>query len=340
MIFSLLAVIVLGGIAWVVAPTMPGFFGVTLPYAAALVFIAGFVWRIMNWAKSPVPFRIPTTGGQQRSLDFIKPNRLDSPFTKAGTFGRMVLEVLLFRSLFRNTKAELRKDGPRLVYWSSKWLWLFALLFHYSFLMIFMRHFRLFLDPVPFCITLMEGLDGILQVGVPRFYMSDALIVGALVFLLCRRLFDMKIRYISLPADYFPLFLLLGVSLSGIFLRYITKSDIAGVKAFIMGLVTLSPVSGADLPPLFFMHLFFVSVLLIYFPFSKLMHMGGVFLSPTRNLPNNSRAVHHENPWNPPKKFHTYAAYEDDFRELMEEAGLPVEITSEEAAARAGAAKE
>ncbi|MDL2207425.1 sulfate reduction electron transfer complex DsrMKJOP subunit DsrM [Desulfovibrio sp. OttesenSCG-928-M16] len=340
MIFSLLAVIVLGGIAWVVAPTMPGFFGVALPYVAALVFIAGFVWRIMNWAKSPVPFRIPTTGGQQRSLDFIKPNRLDSPYTTAGTIGRMVLEVLLFRSLFRNTKAELRKDGSRLVYWSSKWLWLFALLFHYSFLMIFIRHFRLFLDPVPFCITLIEGLDGILQVGIPRFYMSDALILAALLFLLCRRLFDMKIRYISLPADYFPLFLLLGVSLSGIFLRYLVKSDIAAVKAFIVGLVSLSPISAEALPPLFFMHLFFVSVLLVYFPFSKLMHMGGVFLSPTRNLPNNSRAVHHENPWNPPKKFHTYAAYEDDFRELMEEAGLPVDITSDEAAASAGAAKE
>ncbi|MDL2279649.1 sulfate reduction electron transfer complex DsrMKJOP subunit DsrM [Desulfovibrio sp. OttesenSCG-928-G11] len=340
MIFSLLAVIVLGGIAWVVAPSMPGFFGVVLPYAAALVFIAGFVWRVMNWAKSPVPFRIPTTGGQQRSLDFIKPNRLDSPYSTAATVGRMILEVLTFRSLFRNTKAELRKDGPRLVYWSSKWLWLFALLFHYAFLMIFIRHFRLFLEPVPFCITVIETLDGILQVGIPRFYLSDALIVAALLFLLCRRLFDMKIRYISLPADYFPLFLLLGVTLSGIFLRYLVKSDIAAIKTFIMGLVTLAPVGGEALPPLFFMHLFFVSVLLIYFPFSKLMHMGGIFLSPTRNLPNNSRAVHHENPWNPPKKFHTYAAYEDDFRELMEEAGLPVEITSEEAAARAGDAKE
>jgi nitrate reductase gamma subunit len=65
------------------------------------------------------------------------------------------------------------------------------------------------------------------------------------------------------------------------------------------------------------------------------MHMGGLFLSPTRNQPNNSRAVHHENPWNPPKKFHTYAEYEDDFRDLMDEAGLPLEITPEQAAAAA-----
>jgi len=335
MVFSLLAVIVLGGIAWLVAPAAPEVFGVVLPYAAIMVFLAGFVWRVMNWGKSPVPFRIPTTGGQQRSLDWIKPARLDSPYTTTGTVGRMVLEVLTFRSLFRNTKAELKHEGPRLLQWSSKWLWLFALLFHYSFLIIFMRHFRLFLDPVPYCITLMETLDGILQVGVPRFYLSDALIVGALLFLLCRRLFDYKLRYFSLPADYFPLFLLLGIALSGIFLRYLVKSDIATVKVFIMGLVSLSPVSGEGVPPLFFMHLLFVSALLIYFPFSKLMHMGGVFFSPTRNLPNNSRAVHHVNPWNPPKKFHTYAEYEDDFRDLMDEAGLPLEITPEEAAAAA-----
>lgn len=334
MVFSLLAVIVLGGIGWQVAPHAPYFFGVVLPLAAVLVFLAGFVWRIRNWGKSPVPFRIPTTGGQQRSLDWIKPARLDSPFTKAGTVGRMILEVLLFRSLFRNTKAEL-KDGPRLVYWSSKWLWLFALAFHYCFLVIFIRHFRFFTDPVPFGITVLETLDGLMQVGVPRFYMSDAIIVGALLFLLCRRLFDQKLRYISLPSDYFPLFLLLGLVGSGICMRYIGKADIATIKAFTMGLASLSPISPKGLPPIFFLHLFFLSSLLVYFPFSKLMHMGGVFLSPTRNLPNNSRAVRHVNPWNPPKKYHTYAEYEDDFRDLMDEAGLPLEITPEQAAAAA-----
>ncbi len=339
MFFSLLAVIVLGGIACLIAPLAPSLFGVALPYAALVVFLAGFVWRVMNWGKSPVPFQIPTTGGQQRSLDFIKPARLDSPFTTTGTVGRMLLEVLLFRSLFRNTKAELKPEGPRMVYWSAKWLWLFALLFHYSFFLIFIRHFRLFLEPVPACIAIVEALDGLLQVGIPRFYLTDALIMAGLLFLLCRRLMDPKLRYISLPADYFPLFLLLGIASSGILLRYFFKSDIATVKTFIMGLVSLSPVTAEGLPALFFVHLLFVSVLLIYFPFSKLMHMGGVFLSPTRNMPNNTRAVRHVNPWNPPKKFHTYAEYEDDFRDLMDEAGLPLEITPEEAAA-AAAAKE
>jgi hypothetical protein len=55
------------------------------------------------------------------------------------------------------------------------------------------------------------------------------------------------------------------------------------------------------------------------------MHVGGIFMSPTRNLANNSRAKRHVNPWNYPVKIHTYDAYEDEFREKMIEIGLPVE---------------
>ena len=68
-----------------------------------------------------------------------------------------------------------------------------------------------------------------------------------------------------------------------------------------------------------------MSVLFAYFPFSKLVHMGGIFLSPTRNLSNNNRIVRHINPWNYPVKTHTYEEYEDEFREKMVEAGLPVD---------------
>jgi hypothetical protein len=55
------------------------------------------------------------------------------------------------------------------------------------------------------------------------------------------------------------------------------------------------------------------------------MHLGGIFLSPTRNLSNNSRFVRHVNPWNYAVKVHSYDEYEDEFREKMVEAGLPVE---------------
>jgi nitrate reductase gamma subunit len=303
------------------------FFGVILPLAAVIVFIVGIVFKVLGWGKSAVPFRIPTTGGQQQSLDWIKQNKWDNPSTASQTFIRMFFEVLFFRSLFRNTSASLRnEDGaPVVAYASAKWLWLFALMFHYSFLIIVLRHLRLFMDPVPFFVTSLDFLDGILQIGAPRLYTSDLLILVGLSFLLLRRLLVPILRYISGAADYFPLLLILGIALSGIYMRYFGKVDVIAIKELTMGLVTLSPKVPANIGASFYVHITLVSTLLIYFPFSKLMHMGGVFLSPTRNMPNNSRIVHHENPWNPNVKPHSYEAYEDDFREHMIEAGLPVE---------------
>ena len=101
--------------------------------------------------------------------------------------------------------------------------------------------------------------------------------------------------------------------------------DIAAIKQLSVGLVTFSPVISADIGSIFYIHLFLVCTLLIYFPFSKLMHLGGVFMSPTRNMKNNTRAVRHINPWNPAIKVHAYADYEDEFREFMVEANIPVE---------------
>lgn len=298
-------------------------FGVIIPYAAVLIFVVGFAMRVIGWAKSPVPFSIPTTAGQQKTLDWIKPSTVDSPYTSWGVVGRMALEILLFRSLFRNTKMEL-KDG-RLVYGSAKWLWLAGLAFHYCFLVILLRHLRFFTEPVPFFVQILDKVDSILQIGSPLLYQSSALIVAALLFLLIRRLVNPQVRYISLPADYFPLFLILGIVLTGILMRYFIKVDIMGVKVLAMGLATFKPTVPEGIGVMFYMHLFLFSVLLAYFPFSKLMHLGGVFLSPTRNMPNNSRMVRHVNPWNYPVKVHTYDHYEDDFREKMVEADIPVE---------------
>lgn len=326
MVISLLVVCAIGAIAWVGASFgLSWLFGVVLPYLAVITFIGGVVWRMVYWSKSPVPFCIPTTGGQQKSLPWIKHDSVDNPSDCCGVLKRMFLEVFFFRSLFRNTMADVHTDGARVVYYSSKWLWVFSLMFHYCFLIVFIRHFRFFTEPVPVVFTWLETLDGIMQVGAPRMYMTGVFVLVALGFLLARRLFNERLRYISLLNDYFPLYLLIGLVGTGLWLRYFDKTDIASVKVLTMGLVHFSPTIPAGINALFFVHLTFLSVLLIYFPFSKLMHMGGVFFSPTRTMANNSRAVRHINPWNPPKKYTTYAEYEDDFREVMAEAELPLD---------------
>jgi nitrate reductase gamma subunit len=298
--------------------------GVIVPYAAMATFLIGVSYRVVRWSLSPVPFRIPTTCGQQKSLPWIKAGWLESPYGTAGVVSRMALEILLFRSLFRNTKAELRQ-GPWLTYGESKFLWLGALAFHWSFLIIFVRHLRYFMEPVPRPVLALERVDSFFQVGAPIVYVTDVVIVAALLFLLQRRLADPQVSYISLFADYFALFLILGLTVSGIWMRYFTRVDIVAIKQLAVGLVTFSPIVPKEVGPLFFVHLFLLSTLAAYFPFSKLMHMGGVFLSPTRNLANNNRMKRHINPWDYPVKVHTYEEWEAEFRDKIVAAGLPLD---------------
>ncbi|MCL5024290.1 MAG: sulfate reduction electron transfer complex DsrMKJOP subunit DsrM [Nitrospirae bacterium] len=327
-ILSLCAVAALALIAFigVSAGHLQYLFGVIIPYAALLIFITGFMYRVLKWGSSPVPFCIPTTCGQEKSLPWIKQNKIDNPSTTFGVVVRMALEVLLFRSLFRNLKTQM-SEGAKLVYGEAKWLWLAGLAFHWSFLIILVRHLRFFIQQVPLPVRMIEGLDSFMQIGAPLFYMSDAVILLAVTYLFLRRVFIPQVRYISLPADYFPLFLILGIAGTGVLMRYVFKVNVVGVKEVAMGVVSLNPdpklLEGIGV--IFYIHLFLICCLFAYFPLSKLMHMGGVFLSPTRNMVNNSRMKRRVNPWNYPVHIHTYEEYENDFREKMKTAGIPVE---------------
>jgi nitrate reductase gamma subunit len=323
-LFSFIAVLVLVLIAYAgVALNAQYFLGVVVPYLAVLLFIGGVIYRVLKWGSAPVPFRIPTTCGQQKSLPWIAQAKIENPSTTAGVIARMALEVLCFRSLFRNTRAQLA-DG-RLSYGSAKWLWAAGLAFHYAMLVIVLRHLRLFMEPVPGFVLALARVDGFLLVGLPAIQATTVLFLAAATFLLLRRVASAPLRYLSLASDYFPLFLFLAIGASGAWLRHVSKIDIPAAKAMVMSLVHLSPRPAEGLGAVFYAHLLLVSALLAYFPFSKLVHMAGVFLSPTRNLTANSREVRHVNPWNAPVPLHTYAEYEDEFRERMRDAGIPVE---------------
>jgi nitrate reductase gamma subunit len=299
-------------------------FGIVFPYLAVLLFIGGMIYRILKWGSSPVPFRIPTTCGQQKSLPWIKHSKLENPSGTLGVLGRMALEVFLFRSLFRNLKTQLN-DGAKLTYGEAKWLWLAGMAFHWSFLLILIRHLRFFMTPLPEVVQTIATLDSFLQVGTPLLYLTDLVLLAAVTYLFIRRVTLPQVRYISLIGDYFPLFLILTIATTGVLMRYFYKTDIVSVKMLAMGLVTFSPTVPDGIGSIFYVHLFLLCSLFAYFPFSKLVHMAGVFMSPTRNLANTSREKRHINPWNYPVHVHTYAEYEDDFRDKMKGAGLPVE---------------
>lgn len=332
--FSLVAVIVLFLIAWAgTALGLQALFGIIIPYIAVILFIVGFIYRVMSWSRSAVPFRIPTTGGQHKSLPWFKHAQFDSPATRWQVVVRMALEILTFRSLFRNTRMKL-KEGGRASYQLEIFLWVGALAFHYAFLAVLIRHLRFFTEPVPFFVQLVENIDSffrleflypVFQFGLPGVFISGIVLLLAVAYLFSRRILIPQIRYISLASDYFPLILIFGIALTGILMRYVTKIDVTAAKELTMGLVTFRWTIPEGVGTVFYIHLFFVSVLLAYFPFSKLMHLGGIFLSPTRNLTTDTRARRHVNPWNYPVPVHTYEEYEDEFREKMVEVGIPVD---------------
>jgi len=66
-LFALLVIIVLAVLGVEVA-NLYFIFGVIIPYTAIAIFLIGIIFQVIKWARSPVPFRIPTVAGQQKSL--------------------------------------------------------------------------------------------------------------------------------------------------------------------------------------------------------------------------------------------------------------------------------
>jgi len=297
-------------------------FGVIIPYIAFAIFVVGVVYKFIYWAKSAVPLKIPTTSGQQKSLKFIKRtiyDRFDSPYTKWETAVRMILEIFAFRSLLKNTRYYLDRLSQR----DARWLWLFAILFHYCLLLVLIRHTKFFLEPVPSFVEMISELEAFKGVFIPSVYVSGVTIIAALFLLWFRRIFLSRERCISLPSDHFALLLLLAIVISGNVMRYFIKVDISAVKGLLLSLMAFNIPQALEfansIEPMFYIHFALGSFLLAYFPFSKLMHAGGIFFSPTRNMPNNNRAERHVNPWNPPYKGITWQEYYEAYKDQLDE---------------------
>lgn len=193
-----------------------------------------------------------------------------APVTTGGVFLRMAREVVLFESLFK----------------SNKWIWLFGYMFHGALLLAMMRHLRYFTHPV---------WDWVVLVQPFGMYSGFAMLagLGALWF---RRIFVQRIRYISGPSDHLMLVLLLGITGSGLAMNYVARTDIVALKQFMLGLMRFD---WQPMPsdPILMAHLGMVILLMIIFPFSKLLHAPGLFFSPTRNQVDNPREKRHLAPW-------------------------------------------
>jgi len=189
-----------------------------------------------------------------------------APVTQTGVVVRMAKEVVFFESLFK----------------SNKWTWLFGWIFHAALLLALLRHLRYFTEPVWFWV------DWVQPFGL---YAGFVMLAG-LAALWVRRFAVERIRYISSPSDHLMLLLLIGIAASGLMTRFVAHTDIVSLKAFVLGLIYFDwqPI---PTDPVLLIHLGLVLVLMIIFPFSKLLHAPGVFFSPGRNQVDNAREKRH-----------------------------------------------
>ncbi len=228
-----------------------GVFFALLLYAGALVLLVGLGRKVMAYARTPAPLKIPT---------------MPAPLGRSGVVLRLGREVVLFESLFK----------------SNKWLWIFGWVFHAALLLALIRHGRYFVEPVGFLLTWLQPFGE---------YAGFAMLL-ALFGLLARRLVLARVRFISAPSDYLILLLIIAICVSGLSLRYVAHTDIVALKAFTLGLVRFDWQPLPADPPLL-AHLFLVAALMAVLPFSKLLHIPGIFFSPSRNQVDDARERRH-----------------------------------------------
>jgi nitrate reductase gamma subunit len=118
----------------------------SLFYIAAVVLVAGLTAKIVQYARTPAPLKIPTT---------------PAPTTESGVVLRLVREVVLFESLFKG----------------NKWIWIFGWVFHFGLFLVTLRHLRYFIDPVWLPVELVQPFGiygGMAMVAGLSVYGRDA----------------------------------------------------------------------------------------------------------------------------------------------------------------------
>jgi len=219
------------------------------PYVAVAIFLGGIAYRIYRWReKEPVPAHL---------------SLFPRPRSRLGRVVDMLVDMFTLKGLWKVNKP----------------LWVGGFVMHLGLLLLLLGHVRAFTD--------YYFLWDLLQWGEEQqthFSHVAGLIVGILfmvpLFYLLARHFGGAVKWLSTPEDYSILFLLIGIAVTGNHMRFLLEVDSHQVRSFIQGLFLFrwqpAPVTAGTS---FIYHFAFVQLLMVYFPFSKLMHTVGTVLS-------------------------------------------------------------
>jgi len=211
---------------------------VVLPYPPIAVFIVGLVWRIRPWWAKP----------RAKAVLFpaVKNNR--------NVVFRVLGDIIFFGKTFSTSKS----------------LWIMTILFHLGLLLVFLGHLRTIVEP-----GFLWGWFGLDSRGIETVSFNMGMIAGGIMLvggiLLFSRRFTPTMRILSIFQDYFVLSMLLIIILLGIVMRLWAPIHAEEVQLYVRGVLTLRP--AVEITNIVFLwHIFFAQILVMYLPFSKLVH--------------------------------------------------------------------
>jgi len=220
-----------------------------LVYIAVAVFVLGSIYQIVRWLRRP---KSPIRQGM-----FPQPRNGGLRLLKLGKDNFLFPQVL---------------DTDR-------WMWFFIIGMHLAGIGLFLGHTRLFGD-VSLALNLfgadrLEELGGVIGGGI-----GIALLIAFGYFLFRR--FKSPYRELSTPADYLLLVLILLLILFGDHLRFTHPFEIQQYREYMQSLLDFHPAYPSIIlfsPSRWILtaHVMTACLLLIYFPFSKLVHFFGSF---------------------------------------------------------------
>ncbi len=219
--------------------------GGILPYLAILMFIIGMGHRLYIWYKTPQPGKMT-----------LFTNQGDS------TAASVLKEALFFPSLFRGDKT----------------LWSFAWMFHVTLALVFLGHMRVFtglIDSVLMNMGMSEDAIGTMSATVGGA--AGVLLLATGLFLLIRRITQQRVREISGLPDFLALLLILAIIITGNSMRFGEHFYLTETRVWAASLLAFSPKVPSN--NMFLIHAMLAQFLIMYIPFSKILHFGGIFFT-------------------------------------------------------------
>jgi nitrate reductase gamma subunit len=224
--------------------TFAFFAGAVLPYIVVPVFLAGMVYRFRIWYRTPKPAKMTLFPAAD------------------STFRGVLSETLLFPSLFR---------GDRV-------LWSFAWIFHATLALVFLGHVRVFTGLIDRILASAgmspQGIDAMSHYSGGA---AGILLLATGLLLLFRRFSVARVREISAIPDYLAPLLLVVIIATGDLMRFAGSFDLNETRIWAASLLTLSP--SVPQNGMFLMHMMLPQMLIMFIPFSKILHFGGIFFT-------------------------------------------------------------